>query len=75
MHTVKLKIEDDIYGHIMFLLKNLNSTGIEIISDKSISKDNKIIYDLWEKKELESIGKIGFHSKSFVDDEEDYSKW
>lgn len=35
MHTVKLKIEDNIYGHIMFLLQNLNTKGIEIIEEKS----------------------------------------
>jgi len=38
---------------------------------KSISYD----YMTWHKKELENIGKIGFNSKSFVDDDEDYSKW
>ncbi len=32
-------------------------------------------YMSWDDKELENIGKIGHHSKSFVDDEEDYSKW
>lgn len=30
MHTVKLKIEDDIYQNIMFLLNNLNLKGLEI---------------------------------------------
>lgn len=38
---------------------------------KSISYD----YMTWHKKELENIGKIGFNSKSFVDDKEDYTKW
>jgi antitoxin YefM len=32
-------------------------------------------YIPWHKKELENIGKIGLHSKSFVEDNEDYSKW
>ena len=32
-------------------------------------------YMTWYKKELENIGKIGFNSKSFVEDSEDYSQW
>ncbi|MDK9693370.1 MAG: type II toxin-antitoxin system Phd/YefM family antitoxin [Sulfurimonas sp.] len=38
---------------------------------KTISHD----YMSWHRKELENIGKIGFDSRSFVDDGEDYSKW
>ncbi len=30
---------------------------------------------VWHKKELENIGKVGLHSQSFVEDDEDYSKW
>ena len=41
------------------------------ILKKSISYD----YMTWHKKELESVGKIGFDSRSFVDDSEDYTKW
>lgn len=72
MHIVKLKIEDDIYQNIMFLLNNLNLQGLEVIEDKT--KDNNS-YDTWNKYELNQIGKIGFNSNSFVDDSEDYSKW
>lgn len=36
MHTVKLKIEDNIYTHIMFLLQNLNTKGLEIVEDKPL---------------------------------------
>ncbi|MCT7606787.1 type II toxin-antitoxin system Phd/YefM family antitoxin [Aliarcobacter butzleri] len=32
-------------------------------------------YMSWHKKELENIGKIGLDSKSFIEDNEDYSKW
>ena len=31
MHTVKLKINDDIYNHIMFFLKNLDNNKIKIL--------------------------------------------
>jgi hypothetical protein len=36
MHTVKLKIEDHIYAHIMFLLQNLNTKGLEIVEEKPL---------------------------------------
>ena len=32
-------------------------------------------YEFWSEEEIEKIGKIGFVSSSFEDDEEDYSKW
>ena len=32
-------------------------------------------YNLWSEKELDKIGKIGFCSDSFEEDNEDYSKW
>ncbi|MDQ7060712.1 MAG: hypothetical protein Q9M43_06090 [Sulfurimonas sp.] len=74
MHVVKLNIQDSIYNHIMFLLKNINTKELEIIEDKKVISDN-VQYDKWNKSELNSIGKIGFNSKSFIDDNEDYSKW
>ncbi|MEA2092197.1 MAG: type II toxin-antitoxin system Phd/YefM family antitoxin [Campylobacterota bacterium] len=41
----------------------------------TLKKAQSYDYMTWHKKELESIGKVGLHSKSFVDDNEDYSKW
>ena len=35
MHTIKLKVQDDIYDHVMFLLNNISQKEIEIISDDS----------------------------------------
>jgi len=32
-------------------------------------------YKVWSDKEIEEIGKIGFISSSFEEDNEDYSKW
>jgi len=32
-------------------------------------------YEFWSEEEIEKIGKIGFISSSFEDDDEDYSKW
>ncbi|MEA2050833.1 MAG: hypothetical protein U9O56_08895 [Campylobacterota bacterium] len=74
MHTVTLNIQDNIYSHIMFLLKNLNHKDLEIIEEKRVLDDDTK-YNDWNKVELENIGKIGFNSKSFVEDNEDYSKW
>lgn len=58
MHTVQLKIDDSIYNNIMFLLRNLNLKGLEILSDDEDLKydENGIHYmDTEEQKEIESI--------------------
>jgi hypothetical protein len=34
MHTIKLKVEDIVYEHIMFLLDSFKSKGIVIEEDK-----------------------------------------
>lgn len=44
---------------------------IEFILEK-ISESG---YSEWSETELKSVGKVGFHSSSFEDDDEDYSKW
>ena len=43
MHTVKLKVHDDIYNHIMFLLNSLDKKKIEIVEEKPliINKNKK----------------------------------
>lgn len=38
-------------------------------------KQTELDYEFWQQNELEQIGKIGFNSKSFVEDDEDYSTW
>jgi len=39
MHTIKLNVQDSIYGHIMFLLNSLNTKELEIVEDKAIQDD------------------------------------
>ena len=43
MHTIKLKVHDDIYNHIIFLLNSLDKKKIEIVEEKPliINKNNK----------------------------------
>jgi hypothetical protein len=41
MHTIKLKIHDDIYSHIMFLLKSQDKKKLEIVEDISLLQKNK----------------------------------
>ena len=38
MHTIKLKVQDGIYEHIMFFLKNLNNKQLQIIEDTVAKK-------------------------------------
>ncbi len=40
MHTVKLNVGDRAYAHLMFLLKSLNTSDIEVIEDIPLSKDD-----------------------------------
>ena len=43
MHTIKLKIHDDIYNHIIFILNSLDKKKIEIVEEKPliINKNKK----------------------------------
>jgi len=76
MHLIRLNIEDNVYNHIMFFLKSLNPKDIEIINEEVTSNlKQDINYENWTQEEIARIGKIGFSSQSFVEDEEDYSKW
>lgn len=38
MHTIKLQVQDSIYGHIIFLLKNLNTKELKIIEDRMLDR-------------------------------------
>ncbi|GAB1466068.1 hypothetical protein MASR2M54_15680 [Aliarcobacter cryaerophilus] len=70
MHTIKLKVGDGIYNHLMFFLKNLKTNELEIIEDKQINttKDseisdisklsNKSFENIWENKEDEVYDKF-----------------
>ena len=50
MHTIKLKVHDDIYNHIVFLLNSLDKKMIEIVEEKPlIINKNKV------KKRLNAI--------------------
>jgi hypothetical protein len=40
-----------------------------------LSKKHHDDFSLWTETELEQIGKIGLHSESFAEDNEDYSTW
>ena len=75
MHTVTLEIENNIYQNIMFLLNNLKLDGLKIKEENKDISDEGLHYKDWSKDELKNIGKIGFDSKSFIEDSEDYSKW
>ncbi len=68
MHTVTLKIQDHNYDYIMYLLKNLNHKDVEVI-------EHDLDYKAWDQSEIDAVGRLGLHSKSFVEDTEDYSKW
>ena len=77
MRTITLNIQDKVYEHIMFLLKSLSPHDIEII-EKSSNPDLLQVdsnYEPWSEEDIKNIGKTGLCSKSFVEDNKDYSKW
>ena len=49
MHTIKLQVQDSIYDHIIFLLKNLNTKELRIIED-SVSGRRKLLQEQDETK-------------------------
>jgi hypothetical protein len=64
MHTIKLQVQDTIYDHIMFLLKNLNTKELEIIEDKKI--------DLVEN--FSDIQAFSNHSANLIEEWKDSSE-
>ena len=61
MHTIKLKIEDNIYKNIMFVLKNLQLKGLEIeeIYENRSSKTTKTkIKELFSNKKVDTFNTI-----------------
>ena len=60
MHTVKLKIEDDIYQNIMFLLNNLNLKGLDIKEEKVENSTNTKhkVQQLFKSKKINVFASI-----------------
>jgi hypothetical protein len=63
MHTVKLKINDDIYNHIMFFLKSLDNDKIKILEEKKQKTVSK--YDNEDTKLFSN------HSANLIEDWQD----
>lgn len=68
MHAIKLNVQDSIYEHIMFLLKNLKTEELVIVEDKTINAYN-------DKVDTIETQAFANHSASLIkewqDDEED----
>ncbi len=59
MHRVELKIEDNIYQNVMFLLNNLNLKGLVINEKKDESKSVKqSIQQLFKSKDIKLFNNI-----------------
>ncbi len=43
MHTIKLNVGDNAYAHLMFLLKNLNTSEIQVVEDRAEEKEYSFI--------------------------------
>ena len=67
MHTIKLQVEDNVYDHIMFFLKNLNKKELKIVEDKSIKKEEFV-------EDIADIQAFSNHSANLVDEWKDNSE-
>ncbi len=47
MHTIELQVQDSVYEHVMFLLRSLDSKGLNFTEYKTNNKNSK--YDILEK--------------------------
>jgi len=71
-------IFDSVYlEHDEVIIHRKGKENVVVISfdEYNYMQQQKISYEKWSQKEIEQIGKIGFDSKSFIDDDEDYSRW
>ena len=46
IHTIKLNVSDDAYPHLMFLLKNLNTSDVQIVEEVPQGKDDSVPIDM-----------------------------
>ena len=67
MHTIKLQVQESIYDHIMFLLKNLNTKDLRIVEDSNI-KDTNFTEDVTK------IQVFSDHSANLIDEWKDDSE-
>jgi len=42
MHTIKLNVGESAYAHVMFLLKHLNTSDVQVVEDVPLSKEDTI---------------------------------
>ena len=64
MHTIKLQVQDSIYDHIMFILKNLNTKELKIIED-SVSDRKKPL------QEYNEIRVFSNHTANIIEEWQD----
>ena len=78
-HSLQINIADSLYEKFIAYIQSLPQDSISVKKIKNIYKSNdsdidRVFYEPWSEDELLQIGKIGFDSRSFVDDGEDYTK-
>jgi len=62
-------------NQLLELSQNLKVELNKLVEKFLSEKIKDISFTEWSENEINSIGKIGFHSSSFENDDEDYSKW
>ena len=67
MHTIKLQVQESIYDHIMFLLRNLSTQDLRIVEDSNI-KDTNFTEDVTKTQVFSD------HSANLIDEWKDDSE-
>lgn len=51
MHTIKLNVGNNAYAHLIFLLKSLNASEVQIVEDIALNNDDSFgVIDMSEYK-------------------------
>lgn len=58
MHTIKLEVGENIYEHIMYLLKSINSSEIKIVEENKKTDTKTNIKNLLKSKNIDMFSDI-----------------
>ncbi len=67
MHTIKLQVQDGIYSHIMFFLKNLNTQDLKILEDKEVNT-------AYMPEKADNVKAFSNHSANLIDEWKEVSE-
>lgn len=67
MHTIKLQVQDSIYGHVMFFLNNLQTKELKIIEDQVVDMSKQL-------NEFQETQAFSNHTANLIDEWKELSE-